>query len=826
MLTGSLVYDSFLHFESITSTLALKNRLAVKSARDSLIAYMLLRDDKPFNIARPGGVPIMPRLLMLPCPDNLGDHNLDGSQDATCGANGAPGDMVRGILNSGSRFGRLPYKTNTTPQTASEREINDGLGADFHDAYGHRLWYAVSQNMVPATNNAPLNLHRLAVITDNWLSVGGAVPTAQVTNGLTVTGYQLRTHSKRVAAIVLAPGKNKAGRRAEAVIVTTLLNHGDISAAAYFESLAGQSNADTDGAFVQSPPLPDFDDPLAYIDMGQLLLPHGRFIKNYSRIVGVSNTHNAPRPHSPLAEVRQALATWKDFFGFYPLPAANNSDHVHTRFRHCAVFRTTAPINGRLAAAQPLLLPAAITVATPTAGGIATVSLQANSGFLTAQSASLNATTTLSRYARLTLAAGTPLLVDSALLQSIITAHILPAGSTVTTAGAANISLAASVLLMPPGIQNGWLPEHYRTTMIIGNDGTRLNLSAPTAAGFLSPAVLTAAFSTITVGTKDRLVLAAPGALKIEEDFAQLKFLYQTAVLNYAGGGRQTFAANGYHPTPKTYLQRQFVALLLSDIIRNNGNINAPAVVYPWRKKTPNKPAVTRDNLHPYPPCFDARRLPRSTRAFIENQNMHYAVAPACHYGDPANCGSGGGITLTLTANTTIALAKSFTLTHSYTATLNAGGRKRLITLHNGAASHNLTLPQHTLMPVIGTNHTVHIKLPAGFVFTGGATVTVAAGSEVSGGGYLDDIEALLIYSPAPLLNVACINNMPAPYTAAGHTVAAQGNDNAELTNKCEWLDDDENADGDLLYVLRGNAARAPPTNDFFMVFGGRLVVD
>ena len=815
VFTGSLIYDTLGSFDSIAAARTDKNRRTLQAARDSLIAYMLLRADRPFNIARPIDAPIVPRLLMLPCPDNLGDNNLDGSQDPTCGANGSRGDMVNGILNSGSRFGRLPYKTNTTPQTAREKEINDGLGADFRDAHGHRLWYAVSQNMVPATNNAPLNLHRLAVVSNNWLTVFAAEPTAQITNGLTVTRHQLRLHSKRVAAVVLSPGKNKPGRRAEELITRDVLNPGDVSATAYFESLAGESNADRDGVFVESPPVGDFDDSLAYIDMDTLLLPHGCFVQNYSAAAGIDNVHNAPLPHSPLAEVRESLVAWKNFFGFYPSPAANTAGHVNTRFRHCDVVRSPAPTAGQIAAAHPLLLPVAVTVAASAAAGVVTVSLQTDSGFLTAQPTTISAMI-LARYARLTLTAGAPLLVDAALLQAGANGRMLPAGVTVSTAAVIGVSLPASVLLAPT-IQSGWLPEHYRTTMSVAKDGSKLNLAAPTTIGFLESALLTTAMATITVSPADRLVLSA-GVLKVEQDFSQLtNFLYQTAVLNYADGSRQTLAAESYHPTPATYHRRRLVALLLSDTAGHN----APFVVYPWRKKS-SAAAVSRDNLHPYPPCFDSRRLSRPTRTFIENQNIHYAVAPACQYGAPANCGRHGGITLKLAANARIAAAEPFVLTLSYTVTL-ANDR---VTVRNGVASRDLTVRHDTTIPVAGGRATAHINLTAGFVFTGGGAVTIAAGSEITGGGYLDKVQALLIYSPAPLLNVACNTGMTNSYTARGRTVSAQGEDNANLNNMCEWLDDEENADGDLSYVLRAPAARAPPTNDFFMVFGGRLVLD
>ena len=107
-ITGGLTHRVLASIHHDKQTRQKVDAQNIALARDMLADYMLVRSARPFNVARPGGSPIIPRLLMLPCPDNLGDRNLDGSQDPTCG--GDIEGVTNGILISGSRFGRLPYR--------------------------------------------------------------------------------------------------------------------------------------------------------------------------------------------------------------------------------------------------------------------------------------------------------------------------------------------------------------------------------------------------------------------------------------------------------------------------------------------------------------------------------------------------------------------------------------------------------------------------------------------------------------------------------------------------------------------------------------------
>ena len=72
-LSFLLLNDSVGYFQNFKEQRRLRDEKKVAEAQQSLLQYMLLRSQYPYDIARPGGNPIHPRLLMLPCPDNVGD---------------------------------------------------------------------------------------------------------------------------------------------------------------------------------------------------------------------------------------------------------------------------------------------------------------------------------------------------------------------------------------------------------------------------------------------------------------------------------------------------------------------------------------------------------------------------------------------------------------------------------------------------------------------------------------------------------------------------------------------------------------------------------
>ena len=811
-LTPALLYDAPERLKQLKSKQILQDRIALRDARRALMQYMLLRSQQPFNIARIGGSPIEPRLLMLPCPDNLGDSILDGLQDATCNAIRSSGGITNGVLEGGSRFGRLPHGFSVLQNA---EEVNDGLGSDFRNHNGDRFWYALSHHLAPSTpgNRHALNLHRLSTLDDGWLKV------ARTATTLTI--------ASRTAAVVIAPGEIQPHRPAEENIFKVSLSLSEVNPSLYFESA---DNADSDGIFSDK----EGGYPVSNIRLEELLAPESNFMDSYKTAAGAGATHNAPLQDSPLAEIREAIIHWKDFFGYYPSPAANVSVHLHRHSRHCNILRSDVAHNNAIGGGE-LILPAAIIAAMPlpTTLAIASLSLTADAGFLTAQAMVMSLSTTiitLARYSRFTLTAGTPLFAKAAILQSLTSGYGIFAGATVSIA-VATISIAAQIPLFSDNIQVGWFPEHAENPMTAARDGATLSLAGPITIGFLGGGEIASAIPTITLSSRDVLIVRE--GLNLEQDYRQLKFLYANASLRRETGTVSILpAVNDYRPTDDTFSRRRFVALLLSDAIYTRSTIattiTAPKTIYPWRKKSiPSAPAITRDNLHPYPPCLDSRSFSRSARTFIANQPMHYAVAPGCGHSDPQRCGS-GGITVSLNPGAQISFAESFPLSNSYTVTLpNFAIRltgNATITIQNGIArsNGNISLTRPLQIP-LGESAAI---FPANYFFANGASVQIPAQATIVGGGRsrIENAEAVLIYSPGPLPHAGCAAGMP----SLGLTlaVATQGKIGGNLTNFCEWLDDDENADGDLHYIARAPSLELRQSNDFLMFFGGRMVLE
>lgn len=213
-------------WQDAEQTVQKKTDESLAGATDALFDYALLppekirfnNDSAAYNAYDGGGRKIPFRYFALPCPDVavgttpgpsipsiLGDQNLDGLSDILHRSCGPTSDVDLGfgiereaILNSGSRFGRLPWRTQKA--TAFNYIYVRGLGGvDFRDGYNERLWYGVARNL--ADPQRPLNPHYLLRRQEDWMSIykpGGELL------------------SDRVAAWVIAPGLygpgNEAGR--------------------------------------------------------------------------------------------------------------------------------------------------------------------------------------------------------------------------------------------------------------------------------------------------------------------------------------------------------------------------------------------------------------------------------------------------------------------------------------------------------------------------------------------------------------------------------------------------------------------------------------
>ena len=274
-----------------------------------------------YGVAQTGSGGVAP-MLFLPCPDNLGDKNLDGAADAPCGRDTGGNDLTNGALNSGSRFGRFPWRVRVTAEGGggSISRFDFGFGADLRDAYGNRAWYAISKNIASHKSNAaPLyNFHHLHWRDKSrWLSLYDA-------RGL---------FADDVAAVVLFPGqplgdqiRDPIYENARATITVA------VPAAAYFESMTTRisadvwatiSNADNDGRFVVAPAAADFNDEIALLRLSEMTAPSSPHYDAYIGLVGAprDKTHNAPVAGSLLAGFAREVEDFYRTFRYYPHPA-------------------------------------------------------------------------------------------------------------------------------------------------------------------------------------------------------------------------------------------------------------------------------------------------------------------------------------------------------------------------------------------------------------------------------------------------------------------------------------------------------------------------
>ena len=278
-----------------------------------------------YGVAQTGSGGVAP-MLFLPCPDNLGDNNLDGAADAPCGRDTGGDNLTNGALDSGSRFGRFPWRVRVTAEGGggSISRFDFGFGADLRDAYGNRAWYAISKNIAshkPAA--APLyNFHHLHWRDKSrWLSLYDA-------RGLLADD---------VAAVVLFPGqplgdqiRDPIHENARATISVA------VSAAAYFESTTARisatvwatiSNADNDGRFVVAPAAADFNDEIALLRLSEMTAPSSPHYDAYIGLVGAprDKTHNAPVAGSLLAGFAREVEDFYRAFRYYPHPAVSDT---------------------------------------------------------------------------------------------------------------------------------------------------------------------------------------------------------------------------------------------------------------------------------------------------------------------------------------------------------------------------------------------------------------------------------------------------------------------------------------------------------------------
>ena len=855
-----------------------ETRLVAGEAAEALRFYMLSRSDSEIKIAQ-GPIRVLPRLLMLPCPDNVGDGDLDGTQDPYCGKEPSGNDLVNKVLNSGSRFGRLPWTSRAISLSSkTDDAINDGLARNLKDPYGNRLWYAVSRNMTPwrAPGEAvPLNFHRLATKSDGWLKLVNAY-------GVTV--------ASRAAAVALAPGvafrpRFSEGRISQSQSVsivysvdvdspTSALNPQNFFEAATITLLnkngvktvttkVSATNYNRDGVFINARHAKNFNDGVAAVDIDHLLADR-LFMQTHARIVGVDAWQNTPRPDSPLARVVSALSLHYSFYGFFPPPAvagANAAGFMDKRFRGCAAFDTGGQtISLHLPAGVSLLMPATATaslgfdalLAAPAVALVSAATVVINDARRSV------ASVTLGRYARVEVSA-----VSFSVVGVAGVSGVASVGATVVLLASAAAQASPKTPLAPAGHLRGWLPKRQASIAINAQlRNYRLNTSTTLRASFWQDTQLTSASGSIAIAA-GAIVSLHLQTLQFHKTHSALKTDLAGNVYFPTGA---TFSLPPSKPDEPSFNRRGLVALLLVDAVWRTITLHAPLVLWPWREERRDFVGVeSRDNAQPYPPCLDLRNLYENQfRLFVEDQPIFYAVAQHCHYGGNRElCEQDKDLlTVSLAAGAALALPQPISLTNfSFTVSalaLNVSngavtGNDVVITADwNGTISSNprvititttsvtiftlsitITTTVTTFTSTISlTPATLFYSMSAPQTLSVGSVLIATAGSRLIAGdnSYLWGVRALLIYSPAPLSGVDCLADMPPAASVTMRlrsgitiTVASQKHEAADISPFCYWLDDEENADNDNVYILAPPTTGAPARNDYMLLFGGRL---
>ena len=264
--------------------------------------------------------------------------------------------------------------------------------------------------------------------------------------------------------------------------------------------------------------------------------------------------------------------------------------------------------------------------------------------------------------------------------------------------------------------------------------------------------------------------------------------------------------------------------------------------------------------------AFNAKR--DALNYFINDHPIHYAVSGDCLYG--GDCA--GGITVIVSEGATVALPEPLAITqYAFGIVRDANNNQHTISINNGAmtisqpvveippVSYGTLMTTELLRKVISRGRTIawltntivltaassapsklviggargvfEARLLPGQTFNNGETVTISAGTPVIARGNvtIENIRALMAFSPAPLPRAQCNTGALANIITAATTatIADQTNlaNTSQLTDLCAWLDDAENNDGDNIYRIaprKNYPAPLSPANDFFILFGGK----
>jgi len=261
----------------------------------------------------------------MPWPDRkeLVNPNYDGSSDC-----------VAGTFQYSYLLGQLPSQPSTSPCLDPNNGLTiysglstyPGLGDEFRDAQGNKLWYAVSRNLVRDYENAESPVINPGMINPNPIT-GNYAPAPYLRQGGTTSYPWLKVLdrngvvvSDRVAIVIIAPGSPIGGQNRSGVTdASEYLDSFQIGAAIF--SNRGYATADEDfimGEDSQNVSLNDtslnqpyyFNDKLVYITIDELMTA-------LEKRVG--------------EQVRSSLKRYQDINGYYPYAA-----HLGTSLSYAA----------------------------------------------------------------------------------------------------------------------------------------------------------------------------------------------------------------------------------------------------------------------------------------------------------------------------------------------------------------------------------------------------------------------------------------------------------------------------------------------------------
>ena len=889
---GATIYrgNQLVH-EAADRQIKQESRTAEKmsEAKRALTDYLLFQSNR-FSVAKtsPG---IQPRYFQFPCPDNGGDHNLDGVPDEPCNTDSRKSTaatrnhLTNWVLRSGSRFGRLPWRSKYDFDFLRLGFNNPNL----FDAAGNRLWYVLSRNVAPrkkGDNPIPLNLHYLSLIKEElkeeeWLTVrdetGGIISNrvmaAMLSPGPIIGAQQRRHPESLVEKLTITITDSK--------IADTPLGAENFFEAVYATITIGEdevvtllANYDRDGDFVQSrrgiiTSAYQFEnedgkieaihyamnDQIAYLSLDELIRPRGEFMRNFEGYLGINpKVQNAPLRNSPLAQLKTAAEGFYSAFGFYPNPAPINEDNAGTRNRHCGAYHTITDSESvgvpDYTSTEPMTVSIIFTSFHPVPTEIAilhdvtfsysntvTVTIgpvmRLNNGI--SEAVSVTITSTMSRSTTFMTEATISINNPGPLVSGEL--HTLSPPVTLALDGILpGISFTAASFNLPTDFTAGFWPEHDSPPMTLASSNRNMYFADDTHARFLLTATMTmisgGAAATITLIPKDKIVFPRGSKLKTWDNKDNLdgaKFPSGT----YAIQNGATISLGDARPTRSTFLARQLAVIAAGRITVSGFTLTAssflPWIIYPWRTKAKASDAKSRDNLHPYPPCWDSHDFfDERFRAFIEDFPTYYAV------------GNSESITVEIDSGITFAMPRAHRINIGATATIflregdlppprDNGGELRIdgggnmaYQRKNGGSFSAVLSGQFTLSPpvlidfgdarislaqplIIAPNDI--LTFPKDTAFIADSTATIS------------QVDALMIFSPGPLSRVNCDSH--------GHNCISQTRPTAALdaADVRAYLDNAENTDGDSVFTINRRQIKknAPQFNDHFLLFGGRV---